>query len=118
VLRTIHHLPLLVQPAARRVVPALQHHVVALQAAGEVVPGRGDHGVFALQVLDGLFGGGLERVGWSASNSSHMKGGSGQGHIRKGRDVNFRIRHSTPGTPWTRILEMEMIDIGEMEHTL
>ena len=59
---TIHHLPLLVEPAARRVVPPLQHHMVALQAAGEVVPGRSDHGVFALQVLDDLFGGGLERL--------------------------------------------------------
>lgn len=39
--------------------PALQHHVVALQAAGEVVPGGGDHGVFALQVVDELLGRGL-----------------------------------------------------------
>lgn len=61
-LLTIHHLPLLVQPAARRVVPALQHHMVALQAASEVVPGRGDHGVFALQVFDDLFGCGLGRL--------------------------------------------------------
>ena len=59
---TIYHLPLLVQPAARRVVPTLQHHMVALQAAGEVVPGRGDHGVFALQVLDDLFGGSLGKL--------------------------------------------------------
>ena len=56
---TIHHLPLLVQPASGRVVPPLQHHVVALQAASEVVPGRGDHGIFALQVLDDLLQGSL-----------------------------------------------------------
>jgi hypothetical protein len=41
-------------------VAALQHDVVALQAAGEVVPGRRDHGVFALEVLDDLLGGGLQ----------------------------------------------------------
>jgi hypothetical protein len=34
--------------------PPLQHDMVALQAAGEVVPGCGDHGVLALQVADDL----------------------------------------------------------------
>lgn len=45
-------MPLLVKPALGRVVASLQHNVVALQPAGEVVPSRRDHGVLALEVLD------------------------------------------------------------------
>lgn len=56
---TVDPLPLLVQPAARDFVSPLEHHVVALQAVGKVVPRRRDHGVLALQVLDDLFTGRL-----------------------------------------------------------
>lgn len=51
---TIHKMPLLVQPALGRLVPPLQHHVVALQPAREVVPRRRDERVLALEGLDGL----------------------------------------------------------------
>lgn len=50
--RTIDHVPLLVEPALGRVVASLQHHVVALQPAGEVIPGRSYHGILTLEVLD------------------------------------------------------------------
>lgn len=58
VLLTIHHLPLLVQPALGLILP-LQDNVVALKPAREVVPRGGDHGVLALEILDDLFVGGL-----------------------------------------------------------
>ena len=57
--RSVHQLSLLVQPALGRVVPPLKDDVVALKPAGEVVPCRGDHCVFALEVLDDLVVGGL-----------------------------------------------------------
>lgn len=64
---TIHHLPLLVQPALGLVLP-LQDDVVALQPAGEIVPRRGDHGVFSLEVLDDMLVGDLETVSAAANN--------------------------------------------------
>jgi hypothetical protein len=58
--RGLHdQMALLVEPAAGCVLAALEDDVVALQAASQVVPGRGDQGVLALQVLDFLLGGGL-----------------------------------------------------------
>lgn len=54
---TVDHLPLFVQPAFRRVVPTLQNDVVALQSAGEVVPRRGNQGIFSLEILDHLIRG-------------------------------------------------------------
>lgn len=45
---TIHQLPLLIEPALGRILSALQHNVVALQAARQVVPRRRYHGVLAL----------------------------------------------------------------------
>ena len=43
--------------------PSLQHDVIALQTAGEVVPRGGDHGILALQVFDDLVCGSLEKGG-------------------------------------------------------
>ncbi len=51
---TINHGPLPVEPTLRHVMPALQHNMIALQFRVEVVPGGGDEGVFALQILDDL----------------------------------------------------------------
>jgi hypothetical protein len=56
-MHTVNQLTLLVQPAFRDVVPPLEHDVVALQTAGEVVPGARYEGVFFFEVLDD----GLER---------------------------------------------------------
>ena len=53
---TVYHLPLLVDPAAGRVVAALQHDMVALQTARQIVPRCRDHGVLALEVADHLVG--------------------------------------------------------------
>lgn len=58
---TIDHLPLFVQPALGRIVSALEHDVVALQSAGEVIPGGGDECILPLEVLDHLIGGSLRR---------------------------------------------------------
>lgn len=59
---TVDHLPLLVQPAPRGVVPPLKHKVVALKPACQIIPGRCDEGIFPLQILDGLVGGSLKQV--------------------------------------------------------
>lgn len=56
---TIDHLPLLIQPALRRIVSALKHDMVTLQTAGEVVPRCGNKCILALQVLDHLIRSGL-----------------------------------------------------------
>lgn len=56
---TIDHLPLLVEPALWRVVPPLQHDVIALETAREVVPGCGHEGILPLEILDFLVCGGL-----------------------------------------------------------
>ncbi len=56
---TIYYLPLLVQPALGHVMPSLEHNVVALKPAREVIPRRSDHSILALQVPDDLVVGGL-----------------------------------------------------------
>jgi hypothetical protein len=48
----VHHLPLLIQPTLRRILSALQHHMVTLQPTREIVPGAGNKGVLACEVLD------------------------------------------------------------------
>ena len=58
---TIHHLPLLAQPAPRRFLPPLEDHVVALETARKVVPCGRHEGVFALQRLNPFVGFGLGR---------------------------------------------------------
>lgn len=70
---TVHQLPLLIEPALGLVFP-LQHDMVALQPACEVVPGRGDHRVLPLKVLDDLFVGRLERLGYQCPNTSVIRG--------------------------------------------
>ena len=52
-------MPLLIQPALGRLVTPLQHHVVALQPARQVVPSRRDEGVLALEGLYSLVRRGL-----------------------------------------------------------
>lgn len=86
---TVHQLPLLVEPALGLVFP-LQHDMVALEPACEVVPGRGDHRILALEVLDDLLVGSLERLeyqcpGTSVIRGRHMKekrARKPEGHIR------------------------------------
>ena len=51
---TINKMPLLIQPALRRLIPPLQNHVVALQPARKVIPRRRDQRVLALEVPDRL----------------------------------------------------------------
>jgi len=58
-LRTIHKLSLLVQPAPRHVMPPLNNDVVALQPASKIVPRRCYHCVFTLQIPDYLITCGL-----------------------------------------------------------
>lgn len=92
-LLTIHHLPLFVEPALGLLF-ALQHNVVALQPARQVVPRRGDHGVLALEVLDDLLVSSLvssfcQCPGTSVvtrsrhmNNESDRKGGGGRRQVK------------------------------------
>ena len=57
--RTIYYLPLFVQPALGHIMSSLEHDVVALKPAREVIPRRSDHSILALQVPDDLVVGGL-----------------------------------------------------------
>ena len=64
---TIYYLPLFVQPTLGHIMPSLEHNVVALQPAREVIPRRSDHSILALQVPDDLVVGGLGQQGDSVS---------------------------------------------------
>jgi len=46
------HLPLLIQPALWSVLPALQYDMITLQPTREIIPGCGNQGILAREVLD------------------------------------------------------------------
>ena len=56
---TINHDPLPVEPALGHLLPPLQHNVVTLEPRVEIIPGGGDKGILALQILDDLIALGL-----------------------------------------------------------
>ena len=56
---TVDHLSLLVEPALRDVISPLENNMVALQAAGQIIPCSSDHGILALKILDNLVVGSL-----------------------------------------------------------
>lgn len=70
---TVHQLPLLVEPALGLIFP-LQHDMVALEPACEVVPGRGDHRILALEVLDDLLVSSLKRLEYQCPGTSLIRG--------------------------------------------
>jgi hypothetical protein len=49
--RGIYHLPLLIQPAPRSILPTLQHHMVALQSTRKIVPGGRNQCVLTEEIL-------------------------------------------------------------------
>lgn len=48
--------------------------MVALEPACEVVPGRGDHRILALEVLDDLFVGSLKSLGYQCPGTLVIRG--------------------------------------------
>lgn len=83
VLLTVHHLPLLVQPAFGLIF-SLQDDVVALQPTRKVVPSRGNHGVLSLEILDDLFVGGLQEKGPVSASRAHTRD-----HLSRGEATEY-----------------------------
>ena len=59
---TIDHLPLFVQPTSGRVVPTLKNNVIALNAAGKIIPSTCHQVIFSFEISDDLIGSGLELI--------------------------------------------------------